>query len=751
MDKVRVYELAKELGVNSKDMVKMLQKLGLDVKNHMSAIDASIANQIRERVKVLRQRKQQEEKKAEKHVEQQKQPEAKAPIDKQEASVEGSKPKKKKDKKRSPKDYADEEKEAKGFKKVAKRRDESFDDDDELFESRGGKSRPQKGSGQKQKGVGKNQKPASKPTPIAKKKVTIPLEATVKELAEEFGMPATELIKKLMNLGIMAAVNQTVDPEAALLIAEEMGLEASIEEPKDPETLYLADEEDPPESLKERPPVVTIMGHVDHGKTTLLDAIRESKVAAQEAGGITQHIGAYQVKFKDKTITFLDTPGHEAFTAMRARGAQVTDIVILVVAADDGVMPQTVEALNHAKAANVPIIVAINKIDKPNANPDRVKQELTEYGLIPEEWGGDTIFVPISALKKQGIDDILEMILLVAEMAELKANPDRLARGTVIESKLDRGMGPLATVLIKKGTLRVGDPVVVGETYGKVRAMTDYLGNRLKEAGPSDPVQILGLSDTPPAGESFAAVEDEKVARSIAESRRERARQEHLHRTTALTLEDLYDKIKEGQVKNLNIVLKADVDGSVEALRGSLERLSNEEVKVHVIHAGVGAITESDVMLATASDAIIIGFNVRPDSNAKRAAEREKVDIRLYRVIYNAIDDVKAAIAGMLEPTYEEVVLGRAEIRQVIRVPKVGNVAGSYVLEGKIIRNALARVIRDNIVIQEDKIASLRRFKDDVREVDSGYECGIGLEKFQDIKEGDIIEAFEMREVERTL
>lgn len=399
----------------------------------------------------------------------------------------------------------------------------------------------------------------------------------------------------------------------------------------------------------------------------------------------------------------------------------------------------------------MPIIVAVNKIDKPNANPDRVKQELTEYNLIPEEWGGDTIFVPISALKKQGIDDILEMISLVAEMLELKANPDRLARGIVVESKLDKGMGPLATILIQKGTLHVGDSVVAGESYGKVRAMTDFAGNKIKEAGPSVPVQVLGLSDAPSAGDGFAAVEDEKVARTIAESRQSKSREVHLHRSSALTLEDLYDKIKEGQVKNLNIILKADVDGSVEALKGSLERLSNEEVKVHVIHAGVGGVTESDVMLAAASEAIIIGFNVRPDTNAKRVAEREKVDIRLYRVIYNAIEDVKAAIVGMLEPTYQEEVLGRAEVRQVIRVPKHGNIAGSYILEGKMQRNALARVIRDNIVIQEDKIDSLRRFKDDVREVDTGYECGIGLEKFQDIKEGDVIEAFEMKEVARTL
>lgn len=755
MEKVRVYELARELGVSSKDMVTMLQKLGLDVKNHMSNVEGFIANQIRERAQILRERKTTAEPPTapvtkEQSPESQPQPQPdkttgqkkkeSTHMDKKQKSVQAA-DKEGTDKKGTPK------KELAPKKELKKSKEKTSTDDiepDQPIRRPKSKRRPKK-SGPDIKGSRITQ---VQPT---KKRVTIPLEATVKELAAEFSIPATTLIKKLMGLGIMAAVNQIVDSEAALLVAADLGLEAELEKTKDPEIVYLTEDDDAQETLKPRPPVVTIMGHVDHGKTTLLDAIREAKVAAQEAGGITQHIGAYQIEFKGKEITFLDTPGHEAFTAMRARGAQVTDIVILVVAADDGVMPQTVEALNHAKAANVPIIVAVNKIDKPAANPDRVKQELTEYNLIPEEWGGDTIFVPISALKKQGIDDILEMISLVAELQELQANPERLARGIVIESQLDKGMGPLATILIQKGTLRIGDTVVAGEAYGRVRAMTDYLGKRIKEAGPSVPVQVLGLSDAPSAGDSFAALEDEKIARSIAESRQNKFKEAQVRHTSALTLEDLYDRIKEGDVKNLNIILKADVDGSVEALRSSLERLSNEEVKVQVIHGGVGAITESDVMLAAASDAIIIGFNVRPDSNAKRASEREKVDIRLYRIIYNAIEDVKAAIVGMLEPTYEEVLLGRAEVRQVIRVPKFGNIAGSYILEGKMQRNVKARLIRDNIVIAEDKITSLRRFKDDVREVDTGYECGIGLERFQDIKEGDIIEAFELKEVARTL
>ncbi|HHW13897.1 MAG TPA: translation initiation factor IF-2, partial [Firmicutes bacterium] len=591
---------------------------------------------------------------------------------------------------------------------------------------------------------------AGAPQPVQRPtKITVGPELTVKELSSLMGIEASQIIKKLMLLGIMATVNQIIDGETAALVASEFGVEATVEERKSLEELYLGEDEEEEGRLVARPPVVTIMGHVDHGKTTLLDVIRETRVAASEAGGITQHIGAYQVELKGKKITFLDTPGHEAFTAMRARGAQVTDIVVLVVAADDGVMPQTVEAINHAKAANVPIIVAINKIDKPNAQPDRVKQELTEYGLVAEEWGGDTIMVPCSALRKEGIDSLLEMILLVAEMRELKANPNRKARGFVIEAQLDKGRGPVATVLVQKGTLQVGDSLVAGAVAGKVRAMINDKGREVRKAGPSMPVQVLGLSEVPQAGDPFAVLEEEKVARLIAAKRTEAARQETLAKPTRLSLEELFSKIKQGEVKTLNLVLKADVQGSVEALKSSLERLSTEEVRVNVMHSGVGAISESDVMLASASGAIIIGFNVRPDVNAKAVAEREGVDIRLYRVIYEALDEVKAAMVGMLAPEVKESPLGRAEVRQVFRVPKVGTVAGCYVLEGKITRTAQVRVLRDNVVVHEGKLESLRRFKDDVKEVAAGYECGVGLEKFQDIKEGDVLEAFELVEVKR--
>jgi translation initiation factor IF-2 len=484
------------------------------------------------------------------------------------------------------------------------------------------------------------------------------------------------------------------------------------------------------------------MGHVDHGKTSLLDAIRKANVTASEAGGITQHIGAYQVTINGKKIVFLDTPGHEAFTEMRARGAKVTDVAVLVVAADDGVMPQTIEAINHAKAANIPIIVAINKIDKPNANPDRVKQQLSEYGLIPEDWGGDTVCVPVSAINKKGINTLLEMILLVAEMCELKANPKTNAVGTIIEAKLDKGRGPVATVIVQKGTLYIGDAIVAGTAYGRVRAMIDDKGKRLKEAGPSVPVEVLGLSDVPNAGDLLYTVKDEKLARQIAEKRKEKQKESELKQANQkVTLDKLFQKIQKGEVKELNIIIKGDVQGSVEALIRALEKLSYDKVKVKVIHGAVGSVTESDVMLASASNAIIIGFNVRPEPNAKKIAEKEKVDIRTYRVIYNVIDDIELAMKGMLEPSFREAVIGRAEVRATFKVPGVGIVAGCYVLEGQITRNSLIRVIRDGIIVYEGKLDSLKRFKDDVKEVNEGYECGIGLEKFNDIKEGDILEA----------
>ena len=501
--------------------------------------------------------------------------------------------------------------------------------------------------------------------------------------------------------------------------------------------------------LKERPPVVTIMGHVDHGKTTLLDTIRHTNVTAAEAGGITQHIGAYQVEASGKKITFLDTPGHAAFTTMRARGAQVTDITVLVVAADDGVMPQTIEAINHAKAADVPIIVAVNKIDKPEANPDRVKQQLTEHGLVPEEWGGETIYVPVSALKGEGIDELLEMILLVAEVQELKANPDKRARGVVIEAELDKNRGPVATVLVQNGTLRVGDALVAGNYFGKVRAMINDRGRRVKEATPSTPVEILGLSDVPNAGDPFMVFEDEKQAREIADIRAERQRQKELKVQTRITLDDLYKQIQEGDVKELNIIIKADVQGSAEALRGGLEKIDVEGVKVKIIHSGVGAITESDIILASASNAIVIGFNVRPEPNARAMAEQEKVDLRLHRVIYDVIEEIESAMKGMLDPEYEEKVVGTAEVRQTFKVSKVGTIAGCYVTNGKVVRDGKARLIRDGVVIHEGEVDTLRRFKDDVREVAQGYECGMTLKNFNDIKEGDIIEIYVVEEVER--
>lgn len=633
---------------------------------------------------------------------------------------------------------------------------ENFSNDANSGKARPKSNRPKENnfkSGSKKRGGWKGQKRAhsvkQEIQPVTPKKVIIGESVILAELAKGMGKTAAEVIKKLMQLGIMATINQELDSDTAVLVAEEFGIPVEVRLDKTME--IIEDQEDSEETLLDRPPVVTVMGHVDHGKTSLLDAIRQTDVIATEAGGITQHIGAYQVEAGNKKITFLDTPGHEAFTAMRARGAQVTDIAILVVAADDGVMPQTVEAINHAKAAKVPIIIAINKIDKPAANPDRVKQELTEYGLVAEEWGGDTIMVPVSAKTKEGISSLLEMILLVAEVAELKANPDRMSRGTVVEAQLDKSRGPVATILVQKGTLKIGDNLVAGTTFGKVRAMLDDKGKRIKSAGPSTPVQVLGFSEVPPAGEIFTGVEIEKDARHIADKFQIKKREEEMGRTARVSLDDLFKQISEGEVKELNVVVKADVQGSVEAICQSLTKLSTGEVRVNIIHAGVGTVTESDVMLAAASNAIIIGFNVRPDANTRKAAEVEKIDMRLYRVIYDAIDNVKAAMVGLLDPTYKEVVIGRLEVRATFKVPKVGMIAGCYVLEGKITRQAEVRVIRGGIVVKEGHIESLKRFKDDVKEVVAGYECGVGIENFNDIIEGDTIEAFVMEETKREL
>lgn len=570
----------------------------------------------------------------------------------------------------------------------------------------------------------------------------------VKDLASKMSYTATEVIKKLMLMGIMATINQEIDYETAALVAIEFGVTCE-ELPPETDPTEIPEIEDDPKSLVVRPPVVTVMGHVDHGKTSLLDAIRKTSVSTHEAGGITQHIGAYQVMCQGKKIVFLDTPGHEAFTAMRARGAQVTDIAILVVAADDGVMPQTVEAINHAKSAGVPIIVAINKIDKPGANPEHVKQELSEHELIPEDWGGDTIMVPVSAKQKQGINDLLEMVLLVAEVKELKANPNRDARGVIIEAQLDKGRGPVATVLVQNGTLRIGDSIIAGTTFGKVRAMINDRGENVKKAGPSVPVEVLGLSDVPEAGDVLASL-DEKLVRSIASKRIEKKRTE-LIRSKKVSLDDLFQQIQDGNIKDLNIVIKADVQGSVEALANSLLSLNkNDEVRVNIVHSGVGAVNESDVMLATASNALIIAFNVRPDANARRVADAESIDIRTYRVIYDALNDVKDAMSGMLAPKYKEVVQGKVEIRQVMKFSKA-LVAGSYVLEGKITNSSKIRILRDNIVAFDGELDSLRRFKDDVKEVAAGYECGITIKDYRDFQEGDIIEAYTMEEIETSI
>ena len=577
-------------------------------------------------------------------------------------------------------------------------------------------------------------------------KVLIPDEIVVSELASRLKVTATEVIKKLMGLGVMASINETVDYDTAALVAEELGAKVEKEVIVTIEERLIVDEEDSEENLEERCPVVVVMGHVDHGKTSILDRIRNANVAEGEAGGITQHIGAYQVYYNNKKITFLDTPGHEAFTAMRARGANITDIAILVVAADDGIMPQTVESINHAKAAGVSIIVAINKMDKEGADPDRVKQELTEHSLVVEEWGGDVIAVPVSAKTGMGIDELLENILLVAEVKELKANPHKAAKGTVIEAKLDKGKGPTATLLVEGGTLHTGDVIIAGTAVGRVRTMTNDKGNKIDKAGPSTPVEITGLAEVPMSGDTFNAVADEKLARELVEQRKHQAKEEEFKKASKVTLDNLFSQISEGEMKELPIIVKADVQGSVEAVKQSLEKISNDEVRVRVIHGAVGAVNESDVMLANASNAIIVGFNVRPDPVAKENAERDGVDIRLYRIIYDAIEEITTAMKGMLAPKFREIDTARVEVRQVYKISSVGNVAGAYVLSGKIGRNDLIRVVRDGIIIADDKMSSLKRFKDDVKEVAEGYECGITLEKFTDIKEGDIFEGYIMEE-----
>ena len=705
MPKVRIYELAKMLKIENKELIEKLKELGIDAKSHMSVLTEEDAAVVME----MFDTKQDTITAQEKTEQQTKQ------VEQQQYDVTEKK---------------QENQENQNHKKGKNKKE---------------KNHNQQNHNQQQK----VEQPEQSEEDVAVK--YIGENPTVKELAEVLGKNASEIVKLLMKKGIMAGINQNVEFDMAVAIAEEFDIILEKEQEKDiMEEVFGQEEQDDEKDLKERPPVVVVMGHVDHGKTSLLDSIRHSSVTSNEAGGITQHIGAYTVQIAGKPITFLDTPGHEAFTAMRMRGAQITDIAVLVVAADDGVMPQTVEAINHAKAAGVDIIVAINKMDKPSANPDRVKQELTEYGLLAEDWGGETICVPVSAVNKQGIDQLLEMITLVAEMKELKANPNKKARGAIVEAQLDKGRGSVATVLVQSGTLHVGDPVVAGSAYGKIRAMTDDKGRRVKKAGPSTPVEVLGLSEVPTAGDTFYVAENEKQARQVAESVIAKNRENLIKDTPQkVSLDDLFTQIQSGNVKDLNVVVKADVQGSVEAVRQSLERLSNEEVRIRIIHGGVGTITESDVMLASASNAIIIGFNVRPEPAAKLFADEENVDVRLYRVIYNAIEDITAAMKGMLDPVYEEKVLGHAEIRQLFKASGVGNIAGSYVLDGKFERNCQARITRDGIVVFEGELESLKRFKDDVKEVVAGYECGLVFKKFNDIKVGDFVEAFKMVEVPR--
>lgn len=700
MSKIRVYEYAKKNNVTSKEVIQFLKSKDVEVSNHMATISENVVKQL--------------------------------------------------DEKFNPQPKAAEKTSAKNAaKKEVKHKTRTNQKQHTNPHSKGNNNKNKKN---KQKGQNKGNQRPQKEQALVKEtpsKITYHGTLTVQDLADKLQKEPAELIKKLMFMGVMATKNQDIDDDAVELICEEYNVEVEKEVILEDTDLDKYIQEDDSENLEERPAVVTIMGHVDHGKTTLLDAIRHTKVTAGEAGGITQHIGAYQVENEGKKITFLDTPGHAAFTSMRSRGAQVTDIAILVVAADDGVMPQTVEAINHAKAAEVPIIVAVNKIDKEGANPDRVMQELTEHELIPEDWGGSTIFVNLSAIKGEGIDDLLEMILLVAEVEELKANPKARAFGTVIDAQLDKGRGSVATLLVQNGTLHVGDPLVVGSTYGKVRAMVNDLGQRVKVAGPSAPVEITGLQDVPQAGDQFLVFSDEKKARQIGLAREQKKIDENRGGQAAVSLDDLFEQIKQGEMKELNIIVKADVQGSVEALAASLRKIEVEGVNVKIIHTGVGAITESDIILASASNAIVIGFNVRPDANAKRAAESEKIDLRLHRVIYSAIEEIESAMKGLLDPEYEEKVIGQAEVRETFKVSRIGTIAGSYVTDGKITRDSSVRLIRDGVVLYEGELLALKRFKDDVKEVQQNYECGITLTNFNDIKEGDIIEAYVMEEIER--
>ncbi|MBW0764552.1 translation initiation factor IF-2 [Mammaliicoccus fleurettii] len=702
MSKKRIYEYAKEINLKSKDIIDELKKNNIEVSNHMQALEEND-------IKILDKA-----------------------FKKQETA-----------KKEQPTTHAN-------TSKTNNKPNNNKPNNNQQKNNKNKKQNNKKQNNQQQQQQQQQQQP-KEVVQESPSLITYEEGITVGELADKINKDASEIIKKLFLLGVVANINQGLDTETVELICADYEIEAELEIHVDETDLenYFETEDENDESLIERPAVVTIMGHVDHGKTTLLDSIRHTRVTAGEAGGITQHIGAYQIENNNKKITFLDTPGHAAFTTMRARGAQVTDITVLVVAADDGVMPQTIEAINHAKAAEVPIIVAVNKVDKPTANPDRVMQELGEYGLYPEDWGGDTIFVQLSAIQGDGIDDLLEMIGLVSEVEELKAKTDRAAVGTVIEAELDKSRGPAASLLVQNGTLEVGDSLVVGNTYGRVRAMVSDLGKRIKTAGPSTPVEITGLHDVPQAGDRFVVFKNEKEARQIGERRQQENILKQRQDSKSVSLDNLFEQMKQGEMKDLNIIIKGDVQGSVEALAASLMKIDVEGVNVRIIHTAVGAINASDVTLAAASNGIIIGFNVRPDAGAKRAAEEENVDMRLHRIIYKVIEEIESAMKGLLDPEYEEQVIGQAEVRQTFKVSKVGTIAGSYVTEGKITRDSSVRIIRDGIVIFEGELDTLKRFKDDAKEVATGYECGITIEKFNDIKEGDIFEAFKMVEIER--
>ena len=763
-EKYRINALAKDFDIKSKDLITILDEAGFTGRTHMAVLDEEELSIIfetltqRNPVDITAFFKEYDDKKqAKKEEERKKLEEARAAAEeekrkkKEAAGIKTNAPQKRRsrDEVRVVDTRGTSNVDLSKYDENVLKYDSTVSDSTtnvQKIKKKNKYAEPQKGKKFPDKNQRQQNKPQQKPKPV-QLKITVPDTITVTELASRMKTAAAEVIKKLMAMGMMVSVNESIDYDTAYLIADEFGIKVEKEVVVTLEDKLFDESDDAEDKLRPRAPVIVVMGHVDHGKTSLLDAIRHTNVTAGEAGGITQHIGAYRVSVGDRDVTFLDTPGHAAFTAMRARGANLTDIAVLVVAADDGIMPQTVEAINHAKAAGVTIIVAINKIDRPGADPEREKTELTKYDLVPEEWGGDTICVPVSAKRGDGIKELLEMITLSADMLELKANPERAAKGVVIEARLDKGRGTVATLLVQNGTLHNGDIIIAGTAVGRVRVMTDDKGKKLATAGPSVPVEIMGLSEVPEAGDMFSAVADERLARELAEQRRSKKKEDE-QSGTKVSLDDLFAQIESG-AQSLNIIIKSDVQGSAEAVKSSLEKLSNEEVKVNVLHAVAGGITESDVMLASASNAIIIGFNVRPDKNTLDIAAREKVEIRTYRIIYECIEEIEAALKGMLAPQYKETVIGRAEVRNAIHVPSVGTIAGSYVQDGKVARNALVRVIRDSVVIYEDKIASLKRFKDDAKEVLEGFECGIGLEKFNDIKVGDVLEAYVMEEVER--